>query len=159
MSILFSNCVVQVESTAISVTSDASTVSSDDAAPEGAVLVNGYHIAHAIVMVDTWLDSDATVTPTFQKNTATTTRVGAAATDFSDIAAGTALTCSGDSDGSDVYGYYIDLVKAGISTGLLRTSLVASASDSATARVIWLFTRASQRLPDTDQITWEEVAS
>ena len=149
----------QLEWEHTAVTSDATTRSSDAVAPAMPVRIDGYSMASCIVIVDSFLDSDTTVTPTFQKNTTSNVRATQNDSDFSDIAAGSAITCTGDSDSNEIRGYYIDLVKAGLSTGLLRTSLIASDSDTAAATVLWLLTKPSQRMPDTDAITWAEIAS
>lgn len=156
---LGSHTVVQLEESQLAVTSDASVVSSDAAAPMGPVKIDGFNMAHCILILDTFVDSASTVTPTFQKNTSVNTRNVWDASDFSTLKAQSAVAVTGeDSDSVEIRMYEIDLVKHGLSSGLLRTSMVASESDSANAKIVWILTRASQKLPDTDQVSVTDVS-
>ena len=123
------------------------------------VPIDGFNFAHALVMAGSALDSDASLTITFQKNIVTNVASDAASSDWSAIGTATYSITFTDTTSSVIRLYWLDLVKIGMSTGLLRASTTVSVADTAQLSVAWIFTKASQRLPDSDNPTITEIAT
>ena len=135
------------------------TVDTTGAVAGAGVALDGFNFAQCLVSAGTPLDSDTILTITFQKNSVTNVASDAASTDWSALGTVTYSVTFTDSTSTAAGIYWIDLVKHGLSTGLLRASTTVSEADTANLATWWIFTKPSQKLPDSDNPTVTEIST